>query len=268
MEKEKEYLLGINQYELERLKFQHNVWKGVTDNFFDRIGIQKGWKVLDAGSGPGFVSMDLLERVGDSGEVTALEPSEMYLDYFRKDCKAANVKFIHGTAETSELPQNYYNLIFSRWVIGFVPDPELFIKKLASSLAPGGILAIQDYAFHGLYLYPRGGDYEKLSPAVMEYWKLTGGDLCIAPKLPIIFKKYGLEVTEFQPNSLSGGPGSGVFEWHHSFITHHVPIMAEKGIISKETGESILNDWNEHRNNPDSIFFSPLVVDVAGKLIR
>ncbi len=102
----------------------------------------------------------------------------------------------------------------------------------------------------------------------MEYWKLTGGDLCIAPKLPIIFKKYGLEVTEFQPNSLSGGPGSGVFEWHHSFITHHVPIMAEKGIISKETGESILNDWNEHRNNPDSIFFSPLVVDVAGKLIR
>jgi hypothetical protein len=26
-----------------------------------------------------------------------------------------------------------------------------------------------------------------------------------------------------------------------------------------------LNDWVAHRSNPDAIFFSPLVVDVAGK---
>jgi len=36
-----EYILGINQEELERLRFQHGVWKDVTDDFFDRIGIKK-----------------------------------------------------------------------------------------------------------------------------------------------------------------------------------------------------------------------------------
>jgi ubiquinone/menaquinone biosynthesis C-methylase UbiE len=272
MSESKDYLLGVNQFELDRLRFQHSVWKEVTDTFFDRLKIQKGWKILDAGSGPGFVTMDLLERTGKNGELTALEPSEMYLNYFKNYCSKKNinnVKFISGTVETSpDLPENYYNLIFARWVIGFVPDPDLFIAKLSKSLAPGGIIAFEDYAFHGLYLYPRSGNYEKVSPAALEYWQLTGGDLCIAPRIPAIFKKYGLELVEFKPNSIAGSPGSGIFQWHHYFLTHHVPLMAEKGIITKETADEILADWDTHCSNPDSIFFSPLVVDVAGKIMK
>ncbi|HZV12664.1 MAG TPA: SAM-dependent methyltransferase, partial [Candidatus Kapabacteria bacterium] len=72
---DKEYLLGINQTELERLQFQHGVWKKVTGGFLDRLGVQKGWKCLDAGAGPGFVSLDILERIGSNGEITLVEPS-------------------------------------------------------------------------------------------------------------------------------------------------------------------------------------------------
>ncbi len=267
MSSSKEYLLGVNKYELDRLEFQHSVWRDLTESFFDRLKIGKGMKVLDAGSGPGFVTMDLRNRVGDSGEVTALEPSKMYLDHFRNYSEEKgwkNTKFILGTAESAELPENYYDIIFARWVIGFVPDPELFIKKLKLALKPGGILAFQDYAFHGLNLYPRGGSYEKLSPAVEEYWKSTGGDLRIAARIPGIYKEHGLKLVEYRPNTLAGSPGSGVFEWHHLFITQHVPLMVEKNIISEETGKAILEDWNRHRSNPDSLFFSPLVVDMAG----
>jgi SAM-dependent methyltransferase len=223
---------------------------------------------MDAGSGPGFAAFDLRERTGETGEVTALEPSEMYLNYFENECQKRgwdNIKYINGTAEEAALPENYYDLIFSRWVIGFVPDPELFLSKLISSLAPGGIIALQDYAFHGLYLYPRGGEYDKLSPAVEGYWKLNGGDLAIAAKIPPVLKKLNVRLTEFHPNCLAGGPCTGIFKWHDSFISHHIPVMVEKNLLSKETGESILKDWNEHGKNPDSIFFSPLVVDVAGK---
>ncbi|HEY3249744.1 MAG TPA: class I SAM-dependent methyltransferase, partial [Ignavibacteria bacterium] len=74
--KSKDYLLGINQYELERLGLQHSVWKDVTNSLFDRLMVRKGQKILDVGSGPGFVAKDLAERVGETGEVTVLEPSE------------------------------------------------------------------------------------------------------------------------------------------------------------------------------------------------
>lgn len=261
-----DYLLGVNDFELDRLRFQHSVWKQVTGDFFSRLNLQKGWKVLDVGSGPGFVSFDLRERIGREGEITALEPSELYLDHFRKhtlENKWQNTRTILGTAEAAELPENYYDLIFARWVIGFVPEPEKFVKCLSCALKPGGIIALQDYAFHGLNLYPQGGDYEMLSPAVENYWKLTGGDLRIAARVPAIFEKLGLKLTEFKPNSLAGGPASGVFQWHHLFITHHIPLMVEKNIIPKDDGDAILADWNEHRANPDSLFFSPLVVDMA-----
>ena len=42
-----EYLLGTNQSELERLRFQHFVWSGIADAFLDRLDIQQGWDCLD-----------------------------------------------------------------------------------------------------------------------------------------------------------------------------------------------------------------------------
>lgn len=268
MKSEKDYLLGVNDFELNRLHFQHGVWKKVTDGFLNKTGLQKGWKVLDAGSGPGFVSFDIRKLIGDTGEITALEPSEVYLDHFRNfasENEWKNAETILGTAESAALPENYFDMVFSRWVIGFVPDPVKFISSLAGSLKPGGIIALQDYAFHGLNLIPRGGAYDKLPPYVMEYWKTTGGDLQIAERIPKIFKELGLEQIIYEPHSLAGDPESGIFKWHDLFITHHIPQMVQKGIMPSDIAEEILNDWNAHKNNPDSIFFSPLVVDMAAR---
>ena len=90
-----DYLLGVNQQELERLQFQHSVWGPVTRKFLDRIGVQKGWRCLDVGAGPGFVSIDLRNMVGETGEVTALEPSEFYLDWLREQTSVQQWKNVH-----------------------------------------------------------------------------------------------------------------------------------------------------------------------------
>lgn len=268
MTKEKDYVLGINDYELERLRFQHGVWKEVTDNFFDRLKIKQGWKILDVGAGPGFATMDLRKLAGDSGEITALEPSEMYLDYLKNECSVnniSNIKFVSGSVETAELPENYFNLVFVRWVIGFVPEPEMFIKKLTASLAKGGIIAIQDYSYEGLALYPRGGAFEKAADAVRAYWRHGGGDPYIAVRLPKMFKDNNLELIDYKPNCLAGNPSSGVYEWAHRFFSVHAQQMADIGVISQEDSDALLEDWLEHRKNPDALFFSPTVVDAAGK---
>ena len=115
MSSNQDYILGINQTELERLEFQNNVWKKMTDDFLERIKIEKNWKCLDAGAGPGFVSANLRNLVGDSGEVTALEPSQIYLDHFRNYCSNKNwdnIKFIQGNVEDTDLEKEYYDFIF------------------------------------------------------------------------------------------------------------------------------------------------------------
>ena len=41
--------------------------------------------------------------------------------------------------------------------------------------------------------------------------------------------------------------------------------MVDKGLISKQEGDAMVADWLSHRANPDALFFSPIVVDVAGR---
>jgi ubiquinone/menaquinone biosynthesis C-methylase UbiE len=263
-----EYLFGANEKELERLHFQHNVWRSVTEGFFSRIGVKEGWKCLDVGAGPGFVTMDLRKRIGEKGEITALEPMELFLDRLKNEAERKswrNIKFINGSVEQSWLPENYYNLIFVRWVMSFVSFPFIFLERLISSLAPGGIIAIEDYAYEGLSLYPRGGACEHMADALRKYYKENRGDLFIAARLPSMYKEAGLEIIDYTPNCLAGGPESGVFEWAHGFFTMYIPIMADKGIISRQMSDDMIMDWRRHRENPDSIFFSPIVVDAAGK---
>ncbi|TAK65385.1 MAG: methyltransferase domain-containing protein [Bacteroidetes bacterium] len=265
-ETEQEYLLGVNQQELERLQFQHRVWKSVTDNFFDRLNVQRGWNCLDVGGGPGFVAMDLRERVGEKGSVTMLEPSQYYFEWFQRRVEEqqwTNVHAIQGTAETAQLPKEQFDLIFVRWVLSFVPDPELFILSLKKALKSGGRLAIQDYYYEGLSLYPPGA-FNTVADIMRAYYRSKGGDAYIAGMIPSLFRKNNIRLLELTPHCLAGGPDSDITEWAGQFFTMHLPIMAEKGVLAREQCDAILADWREHRNSPDMLFISPIVVDIAG----
>lgn len=263
-----DYLLGINQTELERLRFQHGVWSSVTNKLFDRVGVQQGWKCLDVGAGPGFVAMDLRERVGESGEVTALEPSPFFLQWLRRESETKgwkNLKFLEGAVGDAPLPAGHFDLIFVRWVIAFVADPEKFLAQLLPALRPGGVIALQDYYYEGLSLFPRGGAFDRMADIVRAYYASVGGDPYVTGKIPGMFRNHNLQLMDFTPTCLAGGPDSGVMEWAHRFFVPHIPLMVEKGIMSKKEGNAMLADWLDHRKNPDAIFFSPIVVDVGGK---
>lgn len=264
-----EYLLGVNNEELERLRFQHGAWKSVTDNFFDRLQVRAGWKCLDVGAGPGFVSMDLRERVTAEGSVTALEPSKFYTDWFENQVRQKhwkNVKIVNASVESADLPKCSYDLIFARWVIAFVPDPEKFLVKLLPALRPNGIVAFEDYYYEGLSLYPRGGAFDRMADVVRVYYRTSGGDAYVTGKLPALFRKHGVRTIDFSPHSIAGGPDSSIMEWGHRFYTVHTQRMVDKNLITQKEGDAMVSDWLAHRADPDAIYFSPIVVDVAGVL--
>jgi len=270
MSNKRDYIFGVNQTELDRLEFQQSVWKNVTDDFFRRIKIQKGWKCLDVGAGPGFVTMDLSGLVGETGEVTALEPSEFYLNYLKEECRKKNIQntqFIHGNLEDVKIENNYYDFIFMRWVIDFVPEPEKFLIKLLGSLKKGGVIAIEDYVYEGIALFPKGGAFDNIAEVMKSYYNLQGGDLHFTAKVPSIFRKNNIELVEYKPVSLAGDMDSGVIEWAHKFFNVHLQLMADKKIIKQREADNLLKDWLKHRYDPETIFFSPVIVDITGRKI-
>jgi len=43
--------------------------------------------------------------------------------------------------------------------------------------------------------------------------------------------------------------------------------MADNGLANQADADDMLNDWIEHFENPDSVFFSPPVLKVAGRKV-
>lgn len=263
-----EYLLGVNQSEFDRLQFQHSVWRENTNAFIHRLGVGTGWHCLDVGAGPGFVSMELRNRVGETGSVTALEPSALFLGWLQEQARQqqwTNVRTINATVEEAELPNEQYDFIFIRWVIAFVADPQLFFSRLLASLKPGGIIAVQDYYYEGLSLFPRGGAFDGMADVVRRYYASVGGDPYITGKLPAWFKQHHLSLIDYTPHSYAGEHGSLFMEWGHRFFSTHIEHMVAKQAATPAQGEALLADWMAHYNNPDAIFFTPIVVDAAGR---
>jgi hypothetical protein len=53
-------------------------------------------------------------------------------------------------------------------------------------------------------------------------------------------------------------------EWAGQFFSSHTQLMVDKGLITQAEGRALVDDWEAHRRNPDAMFFSPLVIDIAG----
>lgn len=109
-----------------------------------------GMKVLDAGCGPGRLTLPLAETVGAGGEVTALDIQDGMLDRVRSKVEAAglqNVRFIHAALGEGKLPQAYFDRVVLVTVLGEIPDQDSALKEIHGALKPGGILSVTEVIF-------------------------------------------------------------------------------------------------------------------------
>jgi ubiquinone/menaquinone biosynthesis C-methylase UbiE len=263
-----EYVLGVNEKERARLQLQQEVWGGVTDRFLDRIGVRGGWRCLDLGCGPGFVIESLRARVGPSGSVDALDQSATWHESLRRtarDKEWTNVRLLDERIEDAMLDEGAYDLVFARWVLSFMPDVGAIVKRLAHALKPGGTLAVQDYNHEGISLFPESEGFKSVVWATRRLYGSRGGDAWVATRLPKHLKDAGLELVDYTPNALAGGPQSGVFRWADAFFPSHSEGMVAAGHMSAKDRERFLSEWEERKRDPTAVFFSPFVVDVAAR---
>ncbi|MDD3407531.1 MAG: methyltransferase domain-containing protein [Methanomicrobium sp.] len=70
-----------------------------TQKTIDILDVRPGMNILDAGCGPGRLTMPLAEMTGPNGEATALDIQEGMLDEVKKRAKRkklANIRFVFG----------------------------------------------------------------------------------------------------------------------------------------------------------------------------
>ncbi len=111
----------------------------------ERVPLSRGQTVVDIGSGTGFLSIELAQRLGQDSTVIAVDPwahacarLRRKLDHLGLD----NVKVLEEDAAVLSLPQASVDLVVSNLGINNFTDPDRVLAVCRRILRPGGTLVL------------------------------------------------------------------------------------------------------------------------------
>ncbi len=118
----------------------------------DRAGIAPGMRVLDAGSGPGRLTVPAARRVGAAGGVLALDLQPDMLEELTRRVRAAglgNVRTVFGglgdgTLGDEQLEPEGFDRALMVTVLGEVPDRLSALREIYAALRHGGVLSVTE----------------------------------------------------------------------------------------------------------------------------
>jgi SAM-dependent methyltransferase len=269
MTTERDYILGTHDEEISRLGLQHRVWRPTVLECWRKAGITSGKRVLDVGAGPGYGTIDLAEIVGTGGEVVALERSSKFVRAIEEACRVrsiTNVRTYEFDLMSDEIPPGQFDFVWCRWVICFVSDPVLAIKKIAGALRKGGTAMFHEYGHYTTWRFvPPRPVMERFKEHVIESWRASGGEPDIGVDLPPLLTNNGFIVRSARPHIFCIRPNDYMWQWPATFLETYPARLRELGLVDEEFGNALRAELADAEKTPNSLMLTPMVFEIIAE---
>jgi len=120
---------------------------GRTKKTLKHLNLSSGMQVLDAGCGPGRLSIPMAKLIGPFGTVTAMDIQEGMLEEVKKRADKdgdGNILYLQGGIGEGKLEPERYDRIVMITVLGEIPDRKRAMKEIYGALKSGGLLLIEE----------------------------------------------------------------------------------------------------------------------------
>jgi ubiquinone/menaquinone biosynthesis C-methylase UbiE len=114
------------------------------------LGLKPGMKVLDAGCGPGRLTIPVAKQVGSQGSVVAMDIQDEMLQRAQAKAQAeqlSNIKFIRAGLGEGQIGRAQFDRALLVTVLGEIPQQEAALKEIFNALKPGGLLSVTEIIF-------------------------------------------------------------------------------------------------------------------------
>ena len=267
--KERGYVLGTHDQEIERLGVQHRAWQPVVFECWKNAGVSSGSRVLDVGAGPGYATVDLSEIVGPAGRVVAVERSTNFVSTIRRTIEErslANVDVHELDLMNDELPAGPFDFAWCRWVLCFVSNPELLVRKLARVLRQGGRAIFHEYGHYTTWqFFPLRPSLEKFRSHVIANWKESGGEPDTGRQLPTWLTKNEFSVCSVVPRIFCLQSRDYMWQWPSEFIQVHLYRLQELDVIDAAFADTVRRDLAAAEKERPSFMLTPLVLEIVAE---
>ncbi|MFU8946975.1 class I SAM-dependent methyltransferase [Mycetocola zhadangensis] len=115
-----------------------------------------GTRVLDVGSGPGTITLDIAERI-TPGSVIGMDASAdvcIAASTLARDSGVMNVDFVVGDAYALDYPDDSFDIVHAHQVLQHVGNPVAVLREMRRVVKPGGIVAARDVIYGAASWYP------------------------------------------------------------------------------------------------------------------
>jgi SAM-dependent methyltransferase len=141
------YVLGTGEAGADRLRILHRAYGPGTRRFLGLAGLKPGMRVADIGCGVGQVTVDLAQLVGPTGHVVGVDVSRAQLGQAHRladQLQLANVSWVEASGGSTGLPSGSFDLVYCRFLLLHLVEPESALAEMHRLLRPGGILVCED----------------------------------------------------------------------------------------------------------------------------
>jgi SAM-dependent methyltransferase len=140
------YVLATGEAAAHRLGILHAVYGPGTRRLLLDAGLRRGMYVADLGCGVGMVTGLLADLVGPQGSVVGIDASGAQLAQARARLTTGrtNTGFVKASATDTGLPPGSFDLVYCRFLLLHLPEPERALREMRALLKPNGILVCED----------------------------------------------------------------------------------------------------------------------------
>ncbi|MFC3745373.1 class I SAM-dependent methyltransferase [Paenibacillus sp. GCM10012306] len=218
------------------------------------FGLEDGMKVLEVGSGPGFVTEKLLDNLPGS-EITALDIDDILLKEAKQRLNhipESRLKFTKASVYNTDLPNDYYDFAIARLLFLHLHNPLQAAKEIRRVLKPGGTLIIIDID-DGVFgaIQPELDVLQSILKKLSRMQASMGGNRNIGRSLPRILSDSGFTDVDLEA-IVQHSDLQSIEGFKRQFDINRFSGFYQSGVITEYEYDELNKSYKNFDSSPDA----------------
>lgn len=229
----------------------------VADFFLPHL--QSGISLLDAGCGPGTITLGLAEAV-DPGQTVGIdiEPSMIErANTFAKERKISNVRFQVADICALPFPDSSFDAVFTSAVLEHLSDPGRALRDLHRVVKSSGLVGVISTDWGEPLISPPNEALARFFELFEKGFNRYGGSLNRGRHLRVMMRQAGFDVIEFSASYGNSPTPETVQSTVRGFVAwmENLPLFDEAielGWVDRPTLDKMGDDMKKWAEHPDA----------------